>query len=83
MLQGVKGKKNSFVRGLEVNAMMNDMDCHQWIGTQDSRNTFAMALSTVEKMHREQAIQPHLAWTPLDVIRKNIVNTTQWVKRLT
>ena len=63
--------------------MINDMDCHQLVSRQEERNTLAMALSTVEKIHREQALQPNLAWRPLDIVRKTIENTTQWGKAIT
>ena len=62
--------------------MINDMDHHQLVGRQEGQNSLAMALSTVEKIHREQALQSDLMWKPLDIIRKTIENTTQWGKSI-
>ena len=53
------------------------------VGRQEERNTLAMALSTVEKIHRKQALQPNLVWRPLDIVRKTIENTTQRGKAIT
>ena len=63
--------------------MINDMDCHQLVGRQEEKSTLVMALSTVEKIHREQALQPNLVWRSLHIIKKTIENTTQWGKSIT
>ena len=74
----VKGKRECFTSSTKVNAFLSDLDYRQLTGHSESFNTLACALTTVEKIQRVEALQPRLAWKPLEVIKKTLENTTQW-----
>ena len=61
---------------------MEDIDYSKLVGQQQTHDAMAMALSAVEKFHKLEALQPCLAWKPLDIIQKTIENTTQWGKAI-
>ncbi len=46
-------------------------------------NSFAYAVSTVERLHNLKHIQPNLAWKPLHVIEETLQNTTQFARTIT
>ena len=73
-----KGRKPQFVSSSMVNAFLSDLDYNQLVGKSESFSTLACAVSTVERMQQLEALQPRLAWKPLDIIKKTIENTTQW-----
>ena len=70
------------MKGEKVNEFLSDINCTELIGRQEPHDTLAMALTTVEQLHKLEAIQPCLAWKPLDIIKKTLENTVQWGKRL-
>ena len=81
--QGVKGNPECFIASSKVNKMLTDLDYKQLTGHSESFNTLAHAITTIEQMQKIEAIQPRLAWKPLDVIKRTLENTTQWGKTIT
>ena len=79
---GVKGRKECFMKGGTVNEFLSDINCTELIGMQEPHDTLAMALTAIEQMHKLEATQPCLAWKPLAIIKKTLENTTQWRKQL-
>ena len=67
----------------KVNNLLSDLDYKQLTGNSEVFNTLAHALTTVEKLQKIEAIQPRLAWKPIEVIKKTLENTTQWGKTIT
>ena len=61
-----------------ANEFLADIDYDQLVGQRETFNTLTCALTTVERIQQYEALQPRLAWKPIDVIKKTIENTTQW-----
>jgi len=80
-----KGRQDqvSFTSSSNVNAFLADLDYDLLIGKRETFNTLTCALTTVEKMQQLDALQPRLAWKPIDVIKKTLECTTQWGKMAT
>ena len=64
----------------KVNDFLEDMDWNQLIGKQETFSTLAFAVSASNKFQRLEALQPMLAWKPLEVIKRTLEVTTQWAK---
>ena len=62
--------------------ILNDMDYYELTGKTQEFNTFACAVSTVEKLHSLKHIQPNLAWKPMRIIEENLKNTTQFARTI-
>ena len=75
--EGVKGNTECFMSTHKVNNLLSDLDYKQLTGNSEVFNTLAHALTTVEKLQKIEAIQPRLAWKPIEVIKKTLENTTQ------
>ena len=54
------------------------MSYNQLVGKLESFDTLVCALSAVEKVQQIEALQPRLAWKPIEVIKKTLENTMQW-----
>ena len=75
-----KGRQDQvkYLPKTSMKCFLSGLDYNQLIGNSETFNTLTYALTTVEKIQRIEAIQPCLAWKPLEVIKKTIENTTQW-----
>ena len=80
--KGEHGPTPEFIKSKDVDAFLTDMDDNEIMGKNASFDTLAFAVQTVEKLQRLEAIQPRLAWKPLEVIKNTLKATTQWGKQV-
>ena len=66
----------------EIDGILRDMDYFELTGKSETFDTFACAVSTVEKLHNLKHVQPKLAWKPLRIIEETLKNTTQFARTI-
>ena len=76
-LTGKSQSFNTLVCAMETSNALTKMV----LGNKAPVNTWKDTTS-IEQHQKLEAIQPRLAWKPLDVIRKTIENTTQWERTI-
>ena len=64
-----------------VDAMLSDLKWEELVGHHQPFNTTCYAVSTMQKFQRLEALQPALAWKPLEVIKRTLAATTQWATK--
>ena len=62
---------------VSVDDFLEDLTYHQLTGKSKPFNTLICAIQTSEQLQNLEAIQPNLAWKPLEVIRRTLHVTTQ------
>jgi len=80
--KGVRGVQPIFIPSSKINTFLSDIEHSHLIGKNESFDSLACALSTVEQLQKLEALQPKLAWKPLEVIKKTLESTTQWGKQI-
>ena len=70
--------KLQYTRTHEVDEMLNALDWAQLIGEHEPFSTLACAVTTSQKYHKLELLQPMLLFKPIEVIKKTLEATTQW-----
>ena len=61
-----------------ADTFLDDFVNYELTGHHEELDTLVCTISTLEKMQKLEAIQPNLAWKPLDIIQRTLENTTQY-----
>ena len=61
---------------VSVDDFLEDLTYHQLTGKSEPFSTLICAIQTIEQLQNLEAIQPNLAWKPLEVIRRTLDVTT-------
>ena len=61
----------------QVDEMLTSLDWSQLIGEQEPFSTLAFAVTTSQKYHKLELLQPMLLYKPIEVIKKTLEATTQ------
>ena len=69
----VRGSQNKvkFLRTYQVDELLTALEWSQLIGEQEPFSTLAMAVTTSQKYHKLEQIQPYLIYKPIEVIKKH------------
>ena len=76
-VKGGTEEEPCFIKSTVVDDFLDNMDDNQLMGKSEKFNTLLHAMTTVEHIQHLEALQPHLAWKPIDVIKKTLENTTK------
>lgn len=69
--------QNLVIHPYKLNAFLSEIDYDTLTAKNQSFNTFAYDVSTVERIHQLEVLQPKFAWKPIDIIKETLENTTQ------
>lgn len=74
--------KVQYIRSHEVDDMLNALDWVELIGEHEPFSTLACAVTTSQKLHKLELLQPMLLYKPIEVIKRTLETTTQWATAL-
>ena len=66
----------------EEDSFLADMTWHQLTGKDQTFNSLAYVMHSLDKVHNYERLQPKLAWKPLEVIKRTLEATTQWGRQV-
>jgi len=68
---------STFVCNAQVDSFLDDLDHTELLGYHEPFDTYAFAMQAWATIKDAEALQPFLAWRPLEVIQRTLENTTQ------